>query len=274
MSNEQKHRSSHGSMKWWIPVLISVGALVISYLSWRQSDEALEWTKLEAERERETRLYIDAEWTHGQLYLSDLKISPHFGSIRSEKLYEGIEAYTLLKISNQSDHSVSIERLKCHYLLQSGVTSINWGKVFKSEALKEDITFPVMLQPHESFRAVTRIPVPVTERVAKPLQKLKPDSLYSSLHVFALLAVDRAGVSLPDVIAKHTSKEELKRLQSCFALLQQAKNLPEVLIIWSDSSSVWRRGERRLEIAVTLGSGEVYVDTVDYIDINRSVWEF
>jgi hypothetical protein len=148
------------------------------------------------------------------------------------------------------------------------------SKVFKSEGLKEDIRFPVMLQPYESFRAVTRIPVPVTERVAKPLQKLQPDTLYSSLHVFLLLAADIAGVSLSDVIAKHTSKEELKRLQYCFALLQEAKNLPEVLIIWSDSSSVWRRGDRQLEIAAILGSGEVYVDTIDYIDINRSIWEF
>jgi len=257
-----------------IALVISVGALTVSIRSCMRADEAFEWNKLEAERQRETRLYIDAEWTQGQLYLSSLKVSPRFGSIRSEKLYEGIEAYTLLKISNQSDHSISIEKLKCHYVLQSGVTSINWGKVFKSEGLKEDIRFPVMLQPHESFRAVTRIPVPVTERVAKPLQKLQPDTLYSSLHVFLLLAVDMAGVSLSDVITKHTSEEELKRLQYSFALLQEAKNLPEVLIIWSDSSSVWRRGERQLEIAVTLGSGEVYVDTVDYIDINRSIWEF
>jgi hypothetical protein len=107
-----------GSIKWWVPVLVSLGALLISYLSWEKSDEALEWTKREAERRRETRLHFDAEWTEGQLYLSNLEVSPHFGSLRSENLYQGIEAYTLLKISNQSDHSISIENLKCHYVLQ------------------------------------------------------------------------------------------------------------------------------------------------------------
>jgi len=267
MNNGRKNRNSHGWTRWAITTLIAFLGLLVLFVIYKQD-------KREAERRRETRLSIDAEWTEGQLYLSNLEVSPRFGSIRSEKLYQGVEAYTLLKISNQSEHSISIEKLKCHYVLQSGVTSINWGKVFKSEGLKEHIRFPVMLQPYESFRAVTRIPVPVTERVAKPLQRLQPDTLYSSLHVFLLLAADVAGVSLSDVITKRTSKEELKRLQASIVLLQEARNLPEMLIRWSDSSSAVRRGERQMEIAVTLGSGEVYVDTVDYIDINRSIWEF
>ena len=69
-----------------------------------------------------------------------------------------------------------------------------------------------------------------------------------------------AGVSRLDVATRY--------------ILQGGKNLPGVLIMLSDSPPATRRGERQLEIAVTLGSGEVYVDTIDYIDINPSVWEF
>lgn len=260
-------------IKMYGPILISVTALIISIRSCHISSNSLNLNKQEFEKRREARLFIDAAWTGDKIYVSRISGSRGIESVRHGRLYEGLEGFIMLNVTNTSDHAVAIDGIGIGYCLESGVLSIPWGGKFKSVDMQVDITFPIVLNPYEPFRCVTRIPIPISEKLATVMADLRSDTTYSSQDILLRLAHDlietRAKSSSPDSI-KEIIKNEISFLAYMTGGMQ---NVPEMLIVYSDPNLTVARGERALEVEVKLSTGEVIVRTLDYIDINRSSFD-
>jgi len=260
-------------IKTYGPILISVFALSISIWSLVISNKSLNVNKQEFDKRREARLFVAAKWTGDKIYVSRLKKSQLIQSIGHGDLYEGLEGFIILNVTNTSDHAISIDGIGMGYGSKSGVMSIPWGGKFKSVDMQTDIAFPIVLDPYEPFRCVTRVPIPISASLAGMMHDLRSDTTYSSIDIILRLAYylikTKAKSRSPDSI-KAIIKNEIEFLGFMTGGLQ---NVPEMLITYSDPNLTVRRGERALEVEVKLSSGELIVRVLDYIDINRSSFD-
>lgn len=250
-----------------VAILFSFLALIISIIS-------INMNKQEFEKRREARLFIDASWTGDKIYVSQLMKSQWIESISNGDLYEGLEGSIILKITNTSDHTISIDGIKMGYCLKSSVLSIPWGNKFKSVDMQTDITFPVVLDQHEPFLCVTRVPIPISASLADMMHDLRSDTTYSSEDIFLRLAYYRiktkAKSNSPDSIEAIIKHE----IESLAIITGGMQNIPKMLITYSDPNLTVRRGERALDVRVKLTSGELINRVLDYIDINRGQFDW
>jgi hypothetical protein len=256
------------------PILISIVALIISIRSCDISNNSLNMNKQEFEKRREARLFIGASWTGDKIYMSRLKKSQLIPSTRHGDLYEGLEGFIILKITNTSDHTISIDGIGIGYCSKSSVMSIPWSGKFKSVDMQTDIVFPIILNPYEPFRCVTRVPIPISASLESMMQDLRSDTTYSfkdiNLRIAYYLIKNKAKSRSPDSLEAIIKKEI-----EFFGFMTGGgmQNVPEMLITYSDPNLIVRRGERSLEVEVKLSSGELVVRVLDYIDINRSSFD-
>lgn len=257
--------------------LISVLAIGISIWSLVISNKSLNMNKQEFEKRREARLFIGASWTGDKIYFSRFTKSELIQSTGHGNVYGGLEGFIMLKITNTSDHTISIDGIGTGYCLKSGVMSLPWSGKFKSVDMQDDIAFPIVLNPYEPFRCVTRVPIPISASLAAMMPDLRSDTTYSSIDIVRELLYYRSNTkaqfSLPDTIRaiiKNKTRDLDKKSFVC--------NVPEMLIYYSDSDPDFKvmrvvRGERALEVEVKLSSGELIVKVLDYIDINRTAFD-
>jgi|GEM_PF-6948969 len=256
------------------PVLISVVALIISIRSCDISNNSLNMTKEEFEKRREARLFVGAKWTGDKIYVSRYFKGQKIESIGHEDLYQGLEGFIILNVTNTSDHAISIDGIGIGYCAKSSVRSIPWGGTFKSVDMQNDIDFPTVLNPYEPFRCITRVPIPISARLVGMMADLQSDITYSSIDIVRELLYHltktKDKFSSPDSIRVIIKSEtgDLANKKGCM------RNVPEFLIAYSDPNLTVRRGERALEVQVQLSSGELKVQVLDYIDINRSSFDW
>ncbi|HVP36742.1 MAG TPA: hypothetical protein VMT04_07075, partial [Terriglobales bacterium] len=241
------------------------------------SNNSLRMNKEEFNKRREARLFISAKWTGDKIYVSRYFKGQKIESIAKEDLYEGIEGFITLSVTNTSDHAISIDGMGIGYCAKNSIRSIPWGGKFKSVDMQDNIAFPIILNPYEPFRCVTRIPIPVSARMVGVMNYLQSDSTYSSIDVLRellyFLTTGRNNIDLRDSIEANINN----RLQEINEK-GWIRNVPELLIAYSDSDPSLRvmriiRGQRAIEVAVKLSSGELISKTLDYMDIGRSPFD-
>jgi hypothetical protein len=260
-------------IKTYGPVIISVVALIISIRSCDISNNSLNMNKQEFEKRRESRLFVGAKWTGDKIYVSRLhKIE----SIGHEDLYGGLEGFVILNVTNTSDHAIPIDGFGIGYCSKSSVMSIPWSGKFKSVDMQDDITFPIVLNPYEPFRCITRIPIPISAILVGTMTDLQSDTTYSSIDIIRELLYylnkNKVKLSSPDSIRTIIKNQtgELANMKGSM------RNVPELLIGYTGPDlKVLKvsRGERALEVEVKLSSGELIVKVLDYIDINRTAFD-
>lgn len=257
--------------------LISVLAIGISIWSLVISNKSLNMNEEEFEKRREARLFVGAKWTGDKIYVSRYFKGKKIESIGHVDLYEGLEGFIKLSITNTSDHTISIDGIGIGYCSKSSVMSIPWSGKFKSVDMQTDIVFPIILNPYEPFQCVTRVPIPISERLADMMTALQSDTTYSSIDIVRellyYLSNTKAQFSLPDTIRAIIKNKTRDLDKKSFV-----RNVPEMLIYYSDSDPDFKvmkvvRGERALEVEVKLSSGELIVKVLDYIDINRTAFD-
>jgi hypothetical protein len=265
-------------IKTYVPILISVVALIISIRSCDISNNSLDMNKQEFEKRREARLFVGAKWTGDKIYVSRYFKGHKIESLVHEDLYEGLEGFIILNVTNTSDHTISIAGIKVAYGvgygLKSAGMSIPWGGTFKSVDMQNDIDFPIVLNPYEPFRCITRVPIPISARLVGMMADLQSDTTYSfkdiNLRIAYYLIKNKAKSRSPDSLEAIIKKE----IESFgFMTGGGMQNVPEMLIKYSDPNLTVRRGERALEVEVKLSSGELIVKVLDYIDINRTAFD-
>jgi hypothetical protein len=260
-------------VKTYAPILVSVVALIISIRSCDISNEALNANKQEFEKRRESRLFVGAKWTGDKIYFSRLN---KIESIGHGDLYGGLEGFIILNVTNTSDHAISLDGIGIGYCLRSSVTSIPWSGKFKSVDTQDDITFPIVLNPYEPFRCITRIPIPISESLAEMTSDLQSDTTYSSIDIVREILyylIKREAKSFSQDSIKTIIKNETMDLANKKSL----RYVPEALIGYTGPDLKVQkvsRGERALEVEVRLSSGELIVKMLDYIDINRSAFDW
>ena len=257
--------------------LISILAIGISIWALVISNKSLNMNKEEFEKRREARLFVAAKWTGDKIYVSRYFKGQKIESIGHEDLFQGLEGFIKLSITNTSDHTISIDGIGIGYCSKSSVMSIPWSGEFKSVDMQTDIVFPIILNPYEPFQCVTRVPIPISERLVGMMPDLQSDTTYSSIDIVRellyYLTKTKAKFSSPDSI-KEIIKNEIGDLANKKGWM---RNIPELLIGYSDpdfKEIKVRRGERALEVEVKLSSGELIVRVLDYIDINRSSFDW
>lgn len=235
--------------------------------------------KEEFKKRRESRLFVGASWTGDKIYVSRYSKGKKIESIGRGDLYQGLEGFIVLNVTNISDHTISVDGIGIGYCLKSSVMSIPWGGKFKSVDMQNDIEFPIVLNPYEPLRCVTRVPIPISARLAGMMPHLQSDTTYSSIDIVRELLYHltktKDKFSSPDSI-RAIIKNETGDLANKKGWM---RNVPELLIAYSDSDPDLKvmkvsRGERALEVEVKLSSGELIVRVLDYIDINRSSFDW
>lgn len=266
-------------IKTYAPIIISVVALIIAIRSCDISTKSLNMSEEEFEKRRETRVFVGAKWTGDKIYVSRYFKGQKIESIGQEDLYQGLEGFILLNVTNTSDHAISIDGIGIGYCSKSSVMSIPWGGKFKLVDMQDDIAFPIFLNPYEPFQCVTRIPIPVSARLVGMMSDLQSNTTYSSIDIASelvyYLTKTKDELGSPNTI-KAIIKNQIGDLGNKKGWM---RNLPEFLIACSDSDSALKamkvsRGERALEVEVKLSSGELIVRVLDYIDINRSSFDW
>jgi hypothetical protein len=258
-------------VKTYAPILISVVAL-ISIRSCGISNEASNVNKQEFKKRRESRLFVGAKWTGNEIYVSRVhKIE----SIGHGDLYGGLEGFIILNATNTSDHAISIDGIGIGYCSKSSVMSIPWSGKFKSVDTQDDIDFPIVLNPYEPFRCITRIPIPISASLADMMSDLQSDTTYSSIDIVReiLYYLNKTEAKL---ISQDSIKAIIKNETMDLANKKGLRYVPELLIGYTGPDlKVLKvsRGERALEVEVKLSSGELIVKVLDYIDINRSSFD-
>ncbi len=266
-------------IKIYFPILISVAAIIIAIRSCDISRNSLNISKQEFEKRREVRLFVGAKWTGDKIYSSHYFKGKKLESIGNVDLYGGLEGFIVLNVTNISDHAVSIDDIRIRYCSKSSVMSIQWGNKFKTVDMQDDISFPIMLDAYEPFQCITRVPIPISANLSEMMSDLHSDTTYSSKDIVMRLAdfviKTKAESCSPDSIEKIIKKE----IGFLSYMTSNMQNVPEILISYSNPDPDFKvtkviRGQRALEILVKLSSGEKIAKILDYIDINRSSFDY
>ncbi len=255
-------------------ILVSLISLAISIRSCIREDEAFDWTKKQTELENRISIETNAAWAPGQILISNVAKSNLLGSLRGSPLYSGIDAYLNISIFNNSKYTLTIEKIKWGYLLDSSTLYLPWSSWFIRGDKTDSITYPISLDAKKAITVKTRVPVPVSQDVASKLSGLAKDTVYAPMDLLMRLLAER-------VIGRPVDNEILYRLIDTmqnigiyWELQKSASNLPSVLVGMSDPDGTLRRGDRRIEIQYLLASGVTIRDTVDYMDVyTTSMWD-
>ncbi len=256
-----------------VSIIFSLAALVVSIIGILIAKESLNFNKSEAEKRRKVNIIISADWARDRILVTDDDEHNYMDSTISGKLYGLMRGLAELKIANNSERPITIDKVNVEYVSQkdSSVFSFRGGSLFiKNDSLSNysDVKFPVKLNPYEALYFTTFIPIPISGELRDIFKTLKRNELYQSKDILLKLMINQlikakintASINLDSLIAQ---------ANTIIALTGNLSNVPEMLILYSDKNNVKRRGERVLEISVRLSTGENIVQKLDYFDIRK-----
>lgn len=259
---------------WW-PTNVSTGialiALIVSALSYCVTERSLDLARDQFQYAIADRIFVDGEWENASLILDEFQNSPSYKNLHDSAFYTGLSAFVRFKLANASQHPITIDFLNVHYITGSGSESIPAGEIFFKRDLLIPMDFPITLQPSEQMTASKIVPVPVLKEVCSALSDLPKHSMLAMDTVInALVSYNQRHSNIFGNSINDTSW--FARVVS--ASVSESSHLPELLLTIGGGPWMVRRGDRSLEISIRLSSGTIIFDTLDYIDLNRSVIEY
>ena len=237
-------------VEFYITLLIPLFSL---YIAW----QALTWQQERVERIERTDVVLDAAWTYTLLLSSKLEVEPGYGTLDSQRLYDGIWVGGVLRVSNNSWRPITVDDLRYWYLANDKRFGHEFHMRFsEDDSLKKECSFPVTISAKGQERFYCWMPCPVGEQVADLLKYLlKPDTIYN-IHDVAVQVADLA---------------KAERVKAALALgidevigMVLLNTVPYMLV------KEVRIGDRRLELEVRLTTGESFSETVDYVDLIKT----
>lgn len=175
--------SLHTRIVAYLSILVALGALLVSYSSYRHAKNTSESLRV-TDVELETRIHweqIDFDSFSEDLVKFDLDKLPRDSLVQLPftRVYNGLSLFITTKVYNKSAHATSIDRVSCwHAVNGTLIDGLEPSQCYDNN-LEDEVVFPIFLKPHEQARFFVKTRWPVSEEIIKIYADLEPNRLHS-----------------------------------------------------------------------------------------------